>query len=403
MLTIISLMFCMGANAPQKSGVIIKLVDGDVTVVYVDSKIAHTNHLVAQEIFTRKINAPYHEKIQMVMQKLEQGYNFRTALLYCFPYLENAVTNFLHKTYVEAKDAQISFYPDSEEMFEILPEQNGHKINEARLYKDIYYALCREKNVTIFGKRITIFPAIKKEQLKNQTFLRAKYSTDFSSSTSARKNNIMLAMSKINGTVLNNGESFSFNKTVGARTKENGFLQAKIIVGGKYEDGFGGGVCQASTTMYNAALLSGLTITEVKSHSLKVGYELASFDAMVNSASSDLKFVNESGGRIFIKAYCTQSNVCVEIYGQALLYTIKRRSKIIEEGDLPGYEEMIDIDNKYFDQDTPSGSKKIISYPHASLKSEGYLDYYLGGILFKSVKIRQDKYSQICGIIAVMP
>lgn len=94
--------------------------------------------------------------------------------------------------------------------------------------------------------------------------------------------NIALAAEKINGCILADGEEFSFNGRVGARTESNGFLSAPIILEGDFVEGVGGGVCQASTTVYNAALLAGMEITEQHPHSLRVGYVEPSFDAMVS-------------------------------------------------------------------------------------------------------------------------
>ncbi len=393
----------IGAADGGQDRAVLTLTDGEVSVVFRDAPVRPTDHLVAEEIFLRRINSPCSAKMELVKARVEEGEDFRSALLYCFPYLKAAVEEFVHKAYRPSVDAEISFDPDAPVMFSITPEKEGSRVNEPRLYRDIYYALCRSGKATVTAKKIVIRPEVSAARLKSETYLRARYTTDYSSSSAARKHNVRLALSKINGTVLLNGESFSFNGVVGKRSKENGYMEAKIIVGGRYEDGYGGGVCQASTTVYNAALLSGLTVTEARRHSLKVGYELPSFDAMVNSASSDLKFVNESGGRIFIKAYGTENKVCVEIYGQRLRYQIKRRSVTVKEGELPGYEEVIDGEGKYFEPGTASGSKTIVSYPHASLESEGYLDYYVNGRLVKSVLIRKDKYSGTMGVIAVMP
>jgi vancomycin resistance protein YoaR len=121
----------------------------------------------------------------------------------------------------------------------------------------------------------------------------------------------------INGTCLGAGEEFSFNGTVGERTAQNGFMPAKVIIKGKYEEGVGGGVCQVSTTLYNAALLAGLRITEYHPHSLAVGYVPPSRDAMVSWGACDMKFVNRSNQPCYIRMNATKGVITCRIYGKS--------------------------------------------------------------------------------------
>ncbi|MGN0796200.1 MAG: VanW family protein [Christensenellales bacterium] len=152
------------------------------------------------------------------------------------------------------------------------------------------------------------------DSLKLRTVSRGVFSTSFLSSNENRVSNIKLATEKINGVVIMPQEIFSFNKTVGRRTAENGFKEAKVILDGEFTSGIGGGVCQVSTTLYNCALLSGLEIIEVNQHSLPVTYVAPSLDAMV-SDYSDLKFKNNTTSPIFIFGFATAENVRFDIFG----------------------------------------------------------------------------------------
>ena len=87
----------------------------------------------------------------------------------------------------------------------------------------------------------------------------SEYSTTFPSYQSSRNTNIRLASAKLNGTVLLPGQEISFNETVGRRTSEGGFRSAPVLKNGKHDQDIGGGICQVSTTMYNAALLADMT------------------------------------------------------------------------------------------------------------------------------------------------
>ncbi len=167
----------------------------------------------------------------------------------------------------------------------------------------------------VYARINTVLRSKTLEDIKQNTRLLYSFSTRFDEGNTARTHNIKLACEKINGVTLKSGEVFSFNATVGARTAERGFKQAKIIEDGKFVKGFGGGVCQVSTTLYNCALLSGLKICEQHAHSLAVGYVPLSRDAMVSGSYCDLKFKNNRKSKIYIRAIVDGGRVTCAIYG----------------------------------------------------------------------------------------
>ena len=154
-----------------------------------------------------------------------------------------------------------------------------------------------------------------------QLVLRSKFFTSYPSSTEERKSNIKLAAKSLDYAFVDVGGEFSFNQTVGARTEKRGYKTAKIIVGGEFVDGVGGGVCQVSTTLYNAVLLAGLKVTEFHAHSLPVSYVAPSFDAMVNSGSADLKFINNTHNPVYIRAFADDATLTIEIYGEPMNFS----------------------------------------------------------------------------------
>ena len=111
------------------------------------------------------------------------------------------------------------------------------------------------------------------------------------------------------------GETFSYNKATGARTWSNGYKTAKVIVGGKYVNGEGGGVCQVSTTIYNAALISGMEIEEVHNHTFPSRYAPRGKDAAVSYGYTDLKFKNPFSHPIYIKNIVNHGAITSKIYG----------------------------------------------------------------------------------------
>ena len=391
-------------SVAAESRAYIELYYGSQKFTYTDSYIEPTNHLVAEEIFTRKINAPLSEKLDFIQRKLRGGADYKSALLTCFPLLSDTVDRAIASLNKDPTDSEVRFDPTAKPMFSITREKVGLKVLEDRLYMDIYFALLGSSSVKVKIPVEKPKASITARDNVALTNLRAKYSTDFSASTDERKHNIKLALSKINGAVIESGAQLSFNDTVGRRTANNGFLEAKIIKGGKYVPGVGGGVCQVSTTLYNAALLSDLSIVSVNRHSLQSSYELPSFDAMVNSGSSDLVIANSGERPVFVRAYSYEGKACVEIYGSVLPYKIKRKSEVTFTGETPTYDEEVDVGYEHFEVGTEPGTRKTISYSHPEVHSKGYLLYYdYYGRLLETKLIRTDKYNSVKGVIAIAP
>ncbi len=229
--------------------------------------------------------------------------------------------------------------------------------------------------------------------------LRSEFYTTYSSSNEERKHNIYLASTSLNNTLVDVGGEFSFNKTVGERTLKRGYKKAKIIFNGNFIEGVGGGVCQVSTTLYNALLLSGLKITEYHPHSLAVSYVAPSFDAMVNSGTSDLRFVNNTDNPIIIKTVADGKRLTVQIYGEENQFTYERLSITTEEILAP--KEKIVIDEKGEYPELLEGEKKTITYSKNGLKSTAYIIKKQNGKTVKIIKLRDDKYNPITGLIVI--
>jgi vancomycin resistance protein YoaR len=142
------------------------------------------------------------------------------------------------------------------------------------------------------------------------------FSTDYGSSSSNRRHNIELATSHINGKILAPGETFSYNDTVGPRTPRLGFLDAPTYQDGQVVPGPGGGICQVSTTLYNAVLRSpGLTVVERSHHSMPVHYVPAGCDATVSYGDIDFKFRNDTKGPVMIAARTNNGTLSFGLYG----------------------------------------------------------------------------------------
>ncbi len=148
------------------------------------------------------------------------------------------------------------------------------------------------------------------------TALLARGESDFSGSTNSRVHNIKVGSVLFNGILLKPGEEFSFNSNLGEVTAETGYLSELVIKNGKLIPEYGGGICQISTTVFRAAVLSGLPISERRPHSFPVRYyNPQGFDATIYPGITDLKFKNDTPGHLLIQTRVEKNNLFVEIYG----------------------------------------------------------------------------------------
>ncbi len=134
----------------------------------------------------------------------------------------------------------------------------------------------------------------------------------------ARGDNVALAASRINGTLLMPGQVFSYNKTVGPRIASDGFKPAPVIIDGQLKPGMGGGVCQPSSTLYNAVLLAGLKVVERVHHGFPVHYLPAGRDATVAYGAIDFQFENSSKWPIYISAHGVGGVLEFSIFGHKI-------------------------------------------------------------------------------------
>lgn len=141
-----------------------------------------------------------------------------------------------------------------------------------------------------------------------------EYTTSFSQNDTGRLNNMKLASKKINGTVLQPKEQFSFNRTVGERSSSLGWSESTVIVNKHYVKGIGGGICQISSTLFNAVDNSNLQVVERHPHSLPVSYVPTGRDATVAYGSLDFKFKNNLNQPISIFIIVSGTKVTATIY-----------------------------------------------------------------------------------------
>ncbi|MCH4153609.1 MAG: VanW family protein [Saccharofermentans sp.] len=234
--------------------------------------------------------------------------------------LEAIVSSVLTPLQSEASDAYISSFNTQTMAFDIVPEKKGYAID----IDSTVSAVKAKIDSRSYDGSVDVVAQITEPQTTssdiNGTFgLRAGFST-VTSANSNRNSNINKACENINGTILNPGEEFSFNDVVGERTEANGFKEATVILGGQYEEGLGGGICQVSTTLYNAVVKADLNVTERNWHAWPSSYVDTGLDATVDYGNLDFKFTNNTDYQIIVVAYwkSSDSTVHCDIYGKRL-------------------------------------------------------------------------------------
>lgn len=331
----------------------------------------------------------------------EEGKDFSISYSNILGNLNEKLDDIVQEVEHDAVAASLVFQPDEEEVFKVDKGQTTILVNRDALMRKVDEKLKTSKKIRVEIPIIEIENNIDTEALKNSVIMRSTFSTNYASSGAARKNNIKTALAAFNGMIVQPGQTISFNETTGARTEEKGYKNAHIIVNGVYVDGVGGGVCQASTTLYNALLLADVEILSVNHHSLPASYVPLSFDAMVSGNYSDLVFKNNLDNAIYIKTACTDTTVTVEIYGQKFDdgISIKRRAELVKVLPHNGDKIVADSKGEYENKILYKGEYYRLKYPREGYESKGFLQYYKNGELLEEKEIRHDFYAAQDGVV----
>ncbi|MCD7806615.1 MAG: VanW family protein [Lachnospiraceae bacterium] len=229
------------------------------------------------------------------------------------------------------------------------------------------------------------------EELSKVQDVIGTYTTSFSSATSAKIANIANGARLINGVTLYPGEEFSFDSYSSPYTTDNGFVTGKAYEAGKVVDSIGGGICQVSSTLYNAVLRAELKVTMRYNHSMIVGYVPISSDAtLAESSGKDFRFVNDTDTPIYIEAYTNGTTLTVNIYGQetrASNRTVEFESVVLETIN-PG------ADVIYTDASQPIGYVQTSS-AYTGYKAQLWKVVYVDGVEQSRTQVNSSNYTAV--------
>lgn len=284
---------------------------------------------------------------------------------------------------------------------EIIPEVVGRKLDKAEFLSLVAEMEAKSAKYPMDLKLPVDFvePEITEEKIKNSLFsdILSAYSSEFSTETENDKNrsvNIRLAVEAINGTILLPGETFSFNEVVGQRTAQKGYLPANIYTPDGISTGVGGGVCQVSSTLYNAALRANLKIDERNPHIFMVAYVPLGCDATVSYGIQDFKFTNNTNWPVRIDGQVTSDN--------------KLEFSIAGTDENPSLEvvvqstvlKLIPYETEYIETDKlPEGSRKLIQKGMNGAVVEAYLIVKKGNEVMSNYKLHSTTYKSLPEII----
>ena len=357
-------------------------------------------HTVLDEMYKYNNMLANRNPAKMARKIRSMGFEDKIAINYVFVGMDEKLNGIISEIEFPYKNAEV-FYNSKTNKLDFVPETIGIKVNKEVLYSKIYSSLQTSTNIKVEIPAEVVSAEITEEILKNNIIKQSSFSTSYLSSSKERKNNIRIATERLNGFKIEPNETFSFNEAVGRRLSENGYKEANIIKDGSFVKGVGGGVCQVSTTLYNALLLANVQITEVHKHTLPVSYVKPALDAMVSWSTADLKFKNTTDYPIFILSSCNGSNLTFSIYGNTKDKDIKIKTRSVITKEIPYEKDEIipDVQGKYSDKIMFKGEYVRVKYGKNGYEANSYLDYYKNGKLINTKLIRSCSYEPQNGIL----
>jgi len=288
------------------------------------------------------------------------------------------------------KEVQDAYY--TKDPFTIHPEEEGIDFN----VENAKSIISEEKEEYEIPLNITK-PSKTVKQIGTEAFpdLLATCTTNYKAGNVDRTTNLKLAAGKINGVVLLPNEEFSYNKVVGERTISAGYKMAATYSGGKVVDGLGGGICQISSTLYDAVVFANLNVTTRRNHQFVTSYLPAGKDATVVWGSQDFKFVNSRKYPVRVVATVEGGNATIQIWGikEDVEYDISIETKKVAT---------IPYTTQYVqDASLPAGQQKIVQAGSNGRKVEAYKVTKLNGKVISTTLLSRDTYNAMQRIVHV--
>ena len=309
-------------------------------------------------------------RYRQVRQLAREGAAFTTQRRYDPERLAQALQTLAHNLSYAPQDAQVDGFDAQRRAFTFVPERAGFQVNAQQICQQAAALLDQGTGGEIAIQGEETSPSVTQEQLARQYGLIAQAATSAAASSASRLTNIALALEAINGTEIGPGQAFSFNQATGQRTSQKGYQSAGAIDNGVMVQEPGGGVCQVSTTLFNAAAQAGLNILSRSPHSRAVGYVAVGLDAMVDWPGVDLRLANPGSGPVYLVGELDEDKqVKVSIYGKKPPEGTRCALSVQITGSAPPGEDRFIVDPTL-----PAGEKRLLEAAREGISATTYRD-----------------------------
>ena len=306
----------------------VKITAGDLGIVW-------ANRDIPERAIAYGTKGNIIERYKILKDLEHEPYSFEIELDFDVESINTVLTGKCVKFDQKAKNVSLKKAADG--TFEVVEGQEGRILDVEASIDKVYHFLTKEwdhQPCRIALDIVTEQPKGSAEELADVTDLLGSFTTSYSTSGASRSANVENGCSLINGTTLYPGEEFSTYQAVAPFSQANGYYMAGSYMNGKVVDSLGGGICQVSTTLYNAVLKAELDVTERHNHSMIVSYVSPSADAAIaESAGKDFRFVNNLEYPIYIEGYTQNKKITFNIYGKETRdpgHSVKYESEVLE-------------------------------------------------------------------------
>lgn len=379
-----------------KIKITVNAADEAIVLKKSDFKFSYDTQEIIDKAYVYARTGDRDKRYETVNQLKKSGKEFNITATLKKSSVKDAVKKVADKVNIEVTQPDIADFVPEEDRFVISEGKDGREVDEDDLKQKLEELLEEDYTGTIDAVVNTVECMEVPESLKKDVGLLGRYTT-VSTNTADGTYNMELALSKMNGTKILPGETFSFNETTGDSTNDSqGFRKAGAISGGKLIDEYGGGICQASTTLYGAVLRADLKVIERYNHSWPSTYVPIGQDAAINYPSQDFRFQNDTGSSIFINSYMDGKTLVVEIYGKQdksfdEIKIESEKTETIPAGD--------PVEQK--DSTLKSGTRETYREERTGYRAKAYKVFYKSGKEIKREEIASSYYPPITAIIKV--
>ncbi len=377
----------------------VSLTLGDESYSYTEADFSYQSNLeeVLEEAFAVAREGTEEEKLAAYQALMETPIDYALEVTLDDSNVETIVASLAEHLNQEASEGKLTFHPLEDKPFTYEGGKDGLKVDEEATCEALRALLAKDEktgSAEIVAKKTT--PKTSLDALKKRTVLLSSFSTTATNTDNARYN-MQKALGRINGTVLQKDESFSFNETVGnSSIASDGWKSAGTLSGGKVVDNYGGGVCQAATTLYGALMRANLYVSERSCHAWPSTYVPIGQDATISYGYLDLKFENNTGYPIYIEAWMDDPELHVNIYG----FHPEEWDEIkVTSQTTAAYEPDATI---YKNTDSlPAGTTQEDVTPRTGYSASGQKEFYKDGKLVDTSPIFSSYYAPVTGVVLV--